>query len=268
MTASIRIPRVLITNDDGIAAPGLDILVQACTSFADEVWVVAPAQDQSGVAQSITLHRPIFTVQQGERRWAAQGTPTDCVTLALHHFMKAAKPDLVLSGVNAGANIGDEVNLSGTLGAAFAALMFGVPAIAVSEACVTRDRTRWETAQAILPRLLQYVLAQGWRKDTCLSLNIPDQEAAAIKGYRWTRQSSKNVNGALIQAATSPRGEDYYWLKIDRQPPPRRNDDEAAALRDGYVAITTLGLDRSLDSPADNVEFTLPQLDALATEEL
>lgn len=268
MTDTIRIPRILIINDDGIDAPGLHVLEQACVSIADEIWVVAPAHDQSGVAQSITLHRPVFTSQRGERRWAVQGTPTDCAALALNHFMRDAKPDLVLSGVNGGANIGDEVNISGTLGAAFTALMCGVPAIAVSQACVTRDQIRWATTEAILPRLLNYVLAQGWRKDTCLSLNIPDVEPGAVKGYRWTRQCARNISGVAVQAAVSPRNEAYHWLKITRQAPQRNAEDDFTALKDGYVALTTLGLDRSLAATADDVQFYRLEAETLAAEEL
>ena len=268
MTDTIRIPRILITNDDGIDAPGLQVLEQACAGLADEIWVAAPAHDQSGVAQSITLHRPIFVNPRGARRWAVQGTPTDCVMLALNHLMQEAKPDLVLSGVNAGANIGDEVNMSGTLGAAFAALICGVPAIAVSQACVTREKTNWHTTAAVLPRLLNYVLAQGWRKDTCLSINIPDVEAEAVKGYRWVRQCARNVSGVAVQAAISPRNEAYYWQKITRQTPSRNAEDDFTALRDGYVALSTLGMDRSLPATADDVEFFQPEAEILATEEL
>lgn len=263
----MQIPRILLTNDDGIDATGLAVLHDVCAEFAKEIWVVAPERDQSGTSQGITLHRPLFSHSRSERKFAVAGAPTDCVALAIHHLMRDARPDLVIAGINAGANIGDEVNLSGTIGAALSALMFDVPAIAVSQACEQRDQVKWETARAILPRILQDVLKQGWRKETCLSINLPDLPATDVKGYKWTRQSTRNIRGVTVDSQISPRGEAYHWLKIARGAPHPLLDSDANALKQGMAAITVLQSDRSLETALPAVSF-LPEEVQTAAEDL
>ena len=232
MTASILLPRILLTNDDGIDAPGLAVLAEIALEFAQEVWVVAPEHDQSGTGQSISLHNPLRCTPRGVRRWAVNGTPGDCVALALGHLMLDAPPSLVLSGINAGANLGDDVNMSGTAGATFAALMLGVPAIGISqEFKTTREKTPWDIARVVTPKVLRHVLTEGWRKETCLSVNIPDAPVGEITGLSWARQGQKNVAGFAIHKRTSPREEDYFWLSIERKASVAAPNSDAAVLR-------------------------------------
>ena len=220
MTSSTRLPRILLTNDDGINAPGLALLEEIAREFSDEVWVVAPEHDQSGRGQSITLTHPLRSLECGERRWAISGTPADCVVMALFHLMADARPSVILSGVNAGANMGDEVNLSGTLGAAFTSLMFGVPSLGISQAFTSRKNINWKTASAIVPKMLRHFLAQGWPADKCLSINIPDRPAEAITGFSWARQSQKNIVAIEADRREDQREGLYYWLKVIRRTPP------------------------------------------------
>ena len=246
--------RVLVTNDDGVDAPGLEILVEAARKLAPdaEVWVVAPLLEQSGASQSLTMINPVRIHPFGEGRFAVSGTPADFVIIALQQIMKDCPPDVVLSGVNAGVNIGFDVNLSGTLGGAFTGLMYGVPSIAISMKRGEHKDVRWETAQTLLPTLLSGLLEKGWDKGHCLSVNIPDLPFDKIVGVRWTHPS----HGLTPPFATKPgkdlREREYFWIypkhhpKTDAAP-----ESDAAALQQGFVSISVLALTR---------RFVLPNL--------
>ena len=149
-----RLERVLLTNDDGIDAPGLAVLEAVAAELADEVWVVAPEHDQSGTSHSISLHSPIRISQHGERRFGVLGTPGDCVVMAVRHLMRDAAPTLVLSGINRGANLGVETMFSGTVGAAMTGLLLGLPSIALSQTFSDRDNVRWNTARELAPDVI------------------------------------------------------------------------------------------------------------------
>ncbi|HAX92010.1 MAG TPA: 5'/3'-nucleotidase SurE [Rhodospirillaceae bacterium] len=255
MQDDILLPRILLTNDDGIDAPGLAMLAKIAAPFAQEIWIVAPDEDQSGASQRISLRQPLKVTPRGERSFAVTGTPSDCVALALDHLMADARPNLVLSGINSSTNIGDEVGLSGTVGAAMTALMLGVPAIAISQQEPARGKTPWETSAHVLPSVLERLLDEGWRKETCLCVNIPDYPPDEIKGYAWARQGHKNVTRVNSSRRISPRGEEYFWLSLERKDPVPLPTGEAAILSRGEVAITALSLDRSLEIAKPPVRF-------------
>jgi len=255
MPHDILLPRILLTNDDGFGSPGLQVLAGIAAEFTKEIWIVAPEEDQSGAAQKLSLRQAISTTRHGERSWSVKGTPSDCVALALDHLMKETPPNLVLSGINAGGNVGDENNLSGTVGAAMTALMLGIPAIAISQDGATRDAVPWDTARDILPLVLRSVLVEGWRKETALCINIPDLPPEKITGYSWARQAHKNISGIKAYRRVSPRGEEYFWLALNRKPPAEQPDSDYAIMARGEVAITTLGQDRSLASSKPSVSF-------------
>ena len=246
MSMKPRKYRVLLTNDDGFDAPGLGALIDIARDIADEVWVVAPQQDQSGVGQSITLNSPLRCVSRGEKQWAVAGTPSDCIALAMSHLMKDTPPDLILSGVNRGRNIGDDVNVSGTAGAAFTGLMLGVPSIALSIACVSRKKVRWETARAVLPDILANFLHEGWDKGHCISINIPDVSPEDIKGITWTHLARKTTTAFRIEQREDLREKDYFWLYPEKSEGVADSSSDVAALARGHVSITALALDRSL----------------------
>jgi len=238
--------RVLLTNDDGFDAPGLAALIDVARQIADEIWVVAPQLDQSGMAQSITINNALRCVERGEKRWAVSGTPSDCVILALSHLMKENPPELILSGINAGNNTGDDVNVSGTLGAAFTGLMLGVPSIGISLDCASRKHLRWDTARAILPDILANFLLEGWDNGHCLSINIPDVEPEDIKGICWTHTARKTMPSFQVEKREDLRERDYFWLYPNQDDGFADNGSDVSALARGQVSITALALDRSL----------------------
>src|SRR5712691_3638553 len=154
--------RILITNDDGIDAPGLEVLERIAGELAREVWIVAPEHDQSGVSHAVSLHHPIRVSERGSRRYAVSGTPGDCAVMGVCHLMVGAAPDLLLCGVNRGANLGMETVFSGTVGGAMTGMMLGVPSIALSQAWTDREQIRWPTAAALGPGVIRQLLAIGW----------------------------------------------------------------------------------------------------------
>src|ERR1700712_2581005 len=182
-----RLARVLLTNDDGIDAPGLAVLEAVAAELADEVWVVAPEHDQSGTSHSISLHSPLRVSPHGDRRFGVLGTPGDCVVMAVRHLMKEA-PTLVLSGINRGGNLGVETMFSGTVGAAMTGLLLGLPSIAMSQTFSDRDNVRWDTARALAPGVIRSLLAINHDAPTCLNVNFPDVDAAAAGPLTASRQ--------------------------------------------------------------------------------
>src|SRR5215510_5823550 len=156
------VERVLLTNDDGIDAPGLAVLEAVAATLAREVWVVAPEHDQSGTSHSISLHSPLRFSDRGERRFGVVGTPGDCVVMAVRHLMLEAPPTLVLAGINRGANLGVETVFSGTVGAAMAGLLLGVPSIALSQTFTDREAVKWDTARSLAPGVIRKLVAIGW----------------------------------------------------------------------------------------------------------
>lgn len=251
----IRLPRVLLTNDDGFDAPGLKILADVAQLFADEIWILAPEHDLSGTSQGLTLNSPLRCWPRGERQWAVTGTPSDCVAMALSHFMADKKPSLIISGINPETNVGDEVNLSGTVGGAMMGLTLGVPSIAISQGGAKSNPERWETARVTTQKMLHHFLTHGWRKETCLSINIPNLPADEITGFSWARQAHKNLKAIEVVKTDEHRGEKYYWLGTAQQTPPHKDNSDIAILNRGEVAVSVLSLDRSLDVTEPSIIF-------------
>lgn len=246
MTDSPLVGRVLLTNDDGIEAPGLAVLEEVAATLAHEVWVVAPEHDQSGTSHSVSLHTPVRATWRGERRYAVSGTPGDCVVMAARHFMADNPPDLVLSGVNQGANLGVETVFSGTVGAAMTALLLGLPAIALSLAFSQREPVRWEVPRALAGGVVRRLLAaEGWRGQACLNVNFPHAELASVGPLTVTRQGAGLVRSIEVVGREDPRGRDYYWLRFRRGPEPNPPDSEAAVTGAGGIAVTPLRFERT-----------------------
>ncbi|UFH51320.1 5'/3'-nucleotidase SurE [Pseudomonas sp. KNUC1026] len=236
--------RILISNDDGIDAPGLAALETVAAQLAEQVWVVAPDHDQSGVSHAISLHSPLRVTQRGEQRYSVSGTPADCVAMAVGELMPEP-PQLVLSGINKGANLGVETVFSGTVGAAMAALLLGLPAIALSQAFSRRDAVRWETARTLAPGVIRQLWAAGWSKDVCLNVNFPDVAAHEAKPLQVTRQGLGRMHGLEVTARTDLREQAYYWLSISRQLHDDTPDSESAVIAGGGIAVTPLQFERT-----------------------
>src|SRR6201997_5626110 len=243
--AESKVPRVLLTNDDGIDAPGLAVLEAVAAELADEVWVVAPEHDQSGTSHSISLHSPLRVTQQGERRFGVVGTPGDCVVMAVRHLMRDTPPTLVLSGINRGGNLGVETMFSGTVGAAMTGLLLGLPSIALSQTFRDRERVRWDTARALAPDVIRRLAAVAHDAPVCLNVNFPDIDASAAGPLTVTRQGVGLVQGIDVVPQIDPRGMDYHWLRFNRGPRENGPDSETAVVNSGRVAVTPLHFERT-----------------------
>lgn len=243
--AAPLLDRVLITNDDGIKAPGLEVLEYIASQIAREVWVVAPEHDQSGVSHAISLHSPLRATPYGLRRYGVAGTPGDCVVVGVRHLMKDNPPDLVLSGVNRGGNLGVETVFSGTVGAAMTALLLGYRAIAMSQTFTDFQKIRWENARLLGAGVVSRLLAAGWPGDVCLNVNFPDVAPEDTKALQATRQGIGRVKHIDVDARTDPRGMDYVWLRFERGERDNPPDSETAVVMAGGVSATPLAFERT-----------------------
>jgi 5'-nucleotidase len=235
-------PRVLVTNDDGINAPGLRILEKVAHSISDEVWVVAPETNQSGASHSLTINRPLRIRQLSKRRFAVDGTPTDCVLLALQTVMKEAPAELVLSGVNNGGNLGEDVTYSGTVAAAMEATLFNVPAIAFSQVCQNGQRIKWSTATQHAPDVIDRLLREGWPDDVLINVNFPDRTGQAVEGCRVTFQGKRKLGDELVERI-DPRGQAYVWIGGLRCEEDLQDGSDLQAAAEGYISVTPIHLD-------------------------
>lgn len=203
--------RILITNDDGIYAPGLEVLYRIAKSLCDDVWVVAPEVEQSGAGHSLTLRRPLRIKDHGEKRFSIDGTPTDCVLMARNVIMKGYRPDLVLSGVNRAANLGEDVTYSGTVAATMEATILGIPAIAFSQCLNGGDEVHWETAEKFAPDLIKKLVSKGWPDNTLININFPAVPPIEVEGVEVVSQGRRKIGDKIIEGR-DPRGEPYYWI--------------------------------------------------------
>lgn len=235
--------RLLLTNDDGIHAEGLAVLERIARQITDDVWIVAPETDQSGLSHSLTLSSPLRLRQLDEKRFALRGTPTDCVIMAAKSVMPEP-PDMVLSGVNAGQNICDDVSYSGTVAGAIEGMMLGFKAVAFSQAFTpdTDRETLWETAETFGPDIVRRVAAADLPKDVLVNVNFPPIAPDAVKGIEVTRQGKLDYNLG-IEERRDGRGFPYFWLKFGRQVGPEIDQSDIGALTAGRISVTPLKLD-------------------------
>ncbi|MEO0328113.1 MAG: 5'/3'-nucleotidase SurE [Pseudomonadota bacterium] len=236
--------RILITNDDGINAPGLVSLENIARSFSDDVWVVAPETDQSGLAHSLTLSQPLRLRKIDDQKFALNGTPTDCVIMGVRNVMKEP-PDLVLSGVNSGQNIADDVTYSGTVAGAIEGALLGIRSIALSQAYNFTDGVRfvkWKTCEALAPDIIRQLLSVDFPEKTLVNVNFPNCEAADVTGIEITGQGAF-THGLSMEKRHDGRGFPYYWIKFGREVPDQRQGSDITALRENRVSITPLKLD-------------------------
>jgi 5'-nucleotidase len=239
---SMKPPRILVSNDDGINAHGIRTLEKIAREVSDDVWVVAPETNQSGAAHSLTLTRPLRVRRHDERRFSVDGTPTDCVLIALQQIVQGPPVDLVLSGINHGANLGEDVTYSGTVAAAMEATLFKVPAIAFSQVCESRQHIKWATAERYAPRVIERLLSMPWPEDVLINVNFPDILADEVQGIRVTSQGKRKIGDTLIER-TDPRGEPYLWIGALREEATHRQGTDLAAINEGYVSVTPVHLD-------------------------
>jgi 5'-nucleotidase len=246
---------VLLTNDDGIDAPGLQLLERVAATLAREVWVVAPEHDQSGTSHALSLHAPLRVSPRGERRFAVRGTPGDCVVVGMRHLL-GAMPDLVLSGINRGSNIGMETVLSGTIGAAMTAMFLGARAIALSQA-FEDGNVPWETAEALAAGVIRQLADLQW-DGACLSVNFPPCTPDRARGLAVTRQGVGLLDTIDVVERTDPRGIMYQWLHMRRGARQDTPGTEAAAIAAGHVSVTPLRFERTDEAAFASLAARLP----------
>lgn len=238
--------RILLTNDDGINAGGLKVLETLARKFSNDIWVVAPAEEQSGTGHSLTLSRPIRLRKLGERRFCVTGTPTDSVMMAAGHLMQETKPDLILSGVNRGANLADDITYSGTVSAAMEGALAGVRAIALSQVYAHEgmgDTVPFDAATAWGERVLRPLLGMDFAPRTLINVNFPALPADEVKGIKVVRQGFHDYGRARIDQRTDPRGYDYFWFGLRPMVTTPGHQTDIEAVAEGYVSVTPLQLD-------------------------
>jgi 5'-nucleotidase len=236
--------RILITNDDGIHAPGLQALERIARALSDEVWVVAPETDQSGAAHSLTLSDPLRLRPIDERRFALRGTPTDCVIMAVRHVMPSP-PDLVLSGVNRGQNVADDITYSGTVAGALEGAVLGIPSIAFSQAfsADNRGNPRFATAEELGPDLVHKLLAAGIPRGTLLNVNFPDRSPEEVVGVALTVQGRRDQQFLEVDARVDGRGFPYFWIAYKSHMFESLEGTDLRAVAEGRISVTPLRLD-------------------------
>lgn len=234
--------RILVANDDGIHANGIQALERIARTLTDDVWVVAPENEQSGAAHSLTIARPLRIRRRDDRHFSVDGTPTDAVLLAVNQVMKDRKPDLVLSGVNRGGNLGEDVTYSGTVAAAMEGTLLGVRSIALSQLANPDGPTKWATAEHFAPDIIRRLWAGTWPPSVLININFPDLPPEQVKGMRVGRQGRRKIGAALLERL-DPRGRPYYWIDSARAEEPTREGTDLAAINEGIISVTPLYMD-------------------------
>lgn len=238
--------RILLTNDDGIAAEGLAALRRIANALSDDVWVCAPEQEQSGAGRALTLSEPVRVRQIEPQVFAVSGTPTDCAMLAIQELIPGRRPDLVLSGVNRGQNVAESVTLSGTVAGALQGMAMGIPSIALSQALMRFDEkiiASFDVAEHFGPGLIQRLISVGWPEKVILNINFPPVAVGDVKGVEVTHQGARDHHHLHFQRRTDPRGRDYFWMSFEGRPstPPAGSDLEAVF--GGHISVTPLHID-------------------------
>ncbi len=231
--------RLLLSNDDGISSDGLGALEEELAALGD-VYVVAPDREQSAASHALTLYRPLRVQEMGERRWAVDGTPTDCVNLAVNGILRECRPDFVISGINRGSNLGDDITYSGTVSAAMEGTLLGIPAVAVSLA--GRERFDFKPAATFVGELLRALGGRALPRNTLLNVNVPPLPRELIKGVRLTRMGKRRFDDAIVEKL-DPRGKKYYWIGGGDPGFVEDEGTDFAAMALDMISITPIHLD-------------------------
>lgn len=234
--------RVLISNDDGIEAEGIRLLERLVRPLVREVWVVAPDREQSGAGHALTLNRPLRAKRLGDRRFAIDGSPTDCVLVGVQQLMAATPPDLILSGINGGGNLGEDVTYSGTVAVAMEGALMGIRSIALSQVFENRHAALWGAAEAWTARIVTALVAVRLEAGVFLNVNFPDVESADVSGVIVATQGRRKIGGQIEQRL-DPRGHDYYWIGPGRVEDATVVGTDLEASARGAVTVTPLSTD-------------------------
>lgn len=252
--------KILLTNDDGVHAPGLDVLEAIARQFSDDIWICAPDEEQSGMGHALTLTRPVRLRKHGERRFSVTGTPTDAVTMGLRKVVDG-KPDLILSGVNRGANLGDDVTYSGTVSAAIEGALAGVRSIAFSQV-ISREgepgRNTFDAARQWGAKVLGPLLDTPLPGRTLVNVNFPALPAGAVRGIRAVRQGFHDYARGTVVEGRDPRGFKYYWFGLEAIEHTLDHGTDLEAISDGFISVTPLQLDLTHHASLGNLADRYP----------
>jgi 5'-nucleotidase len=240
--------RILITNDDGIHAPGLALLERIANSLAADVTVVAPESDQSGVAHSLSLSDPLRLRKISDKHFAVKGTPTDCIIMGVRKIMADAPPDLILSGVNRGQNVAEDVTYSGTIAGAMEGTLLGFPSIALSQ-CHSSQGTPWACAETHAAGLIEKIVARGFPPGVLMNVNFPACAPDEVQGWSLVRQGRREQELMKIEPRFDGRGNPYYWIAFERPTFIAGKGTDLEAVAQNRIAVTPLRLDLT-DEPA------------------
>ena len=234
--------RILLSNDDGIHAPGLKTLEKIARTLTDDIWIVAPDQQQSGAAHSLTLHQPLRVRKFSARRYSVDGTPTDCVLMAIKEIIRGRLPDLILSGVNAGENLADDVTYSGTVAAAMEGTLLGIPSIALSQCTIIDSPIKWQTSLEHAPGIIKKLWHAQWPKDVLMNINFPNVIASKVKGWAITTQGLRPLYKTVVRCV-DPRGHPYYWIGPGADLAAGEEHSDLTATANHMISVTPLHLD-------------------------
>jgi 5'-nucleotidase len=248
-------PRILIVNDDGIDAPGIILLEEIARSFTADVWVIAPDEERSGAGHSMSITYPIRVSKRDERHFAVKGTPTDCALLGVYELMDR-RPDVLLSGINRGPNLAEDVTYSGTASAAIEGAMLGIPSIALSQIITYQSEVHWDTARKYAPIVIRQLLQMQWRAGTFMNVNFPNCPPDAVTGIRATSQGLRPGGAFRPVRRVDERHVPYYWIKITFPPGGEGQGNDLQAAVDNAVSVTPLQTDMTSHS-------LIPELAAL-----
>jgi 5'-nucleotidase len=247
--------RILVTNDDGINAEGLEVLAGIARKLSEDVWIVAPELDQSGASHSLTLREPIRMRKLGEKTFAVRGTPADCVIMAIRYLLRDDLPALVLSGVNRGSNMADDVTYSGTIAGAIEGTLLGVRSIALSQAggFEKPGQFRWHTALQHGPEIVRRLLSAEWSPGVLMNVNFPDREPDDVAGIAVTEQGRRDHDLMRIDQRLDTWGNPYYWLGYERKKSNPRGGTDLWAIYTGRISITPLSINLTARSMAESL---------------
>ena len=259
--------RILVTNDDGIHARGLEAAEAIARALSDDVWVIAPETEQSGASHSLTLTIPLRLRKIDDRHFALTGTPTDCVMMASAHLMKGNEPDLILSGVNRGVNAADDVTYSGTIAGAMEGCALDIPSIALSQTYNYQERreVHWDCAETHGPEIVRKLIEVGWPKDVLMNVNFPDCPAGEVRGAEVVAQGKRELQEAVIDRRVDMRGNAYFWIGFRRERFTAKQGTDLGALAHKKIAITPLHLNltetKVMEALRPKIDFFLPGRD-------
>lgn len=246
-------PRVLLVNDDGIDAPGLVMLEEIVRGFTDDVWVVAPDEERSGAGHSFSTTLPIRVRQRDERHFAVKGTPTDCALLAIYELIEGARPDILISGINRGPNLAEDITYSGTASAAMEGALLGIPAIALSQCFRPPNPVPWETSRDHASDVIQKLLRFDWQPGMFVNVNFPECLPHEVTGLRVTSQGQRPAGAFIPERRVDARHFPYYWVRIALPEGGHAPGNDLQAMLDREISITPMQLDMTCRAAMDGL---------------